>query len=473
MTDHISPVLGCNLGCDYCYEEPSREMTKKKVQEEYDLEAVLDKIAQWKEVNPDEPPGLHGGEPLLLPKPHLRAIYEEIRDHWPAEEFGSTHIQTNGTLIDEGHIEIFKEFDVNVGISCDGPADLNDLREARQGGEDVTRTMTEETHEAIDLCIENDIALGVITVVHEINAGTDERHDRLLEWMDYLNRNGVYGHYNPAIPYEDIQEDVSLSPERYGDVLIRTWEWMQERGQTHRNWDPCRRFQNNLLGLGLTNCVQSRCDVFNTQAARVIDGQGEETGCGKGWDEGDGVPFLQGASTDQEWEQNDARYQMLKQVPGTCPHDKTGEVPDEDLGGQKGCRYWNLTNAGCPGAGVDDDYRNRSIWHEANHRLYERIENDMRRMFPAIKLVTDFEWDTEYYEAVTSEGLDIRPFSNITHSPNDPAGVHTGRSDHTVWDALDEEAADFDTTVERYKQKYGEENVTVDREERSIHGDTT
>ncbi len=472
MTNHISPVIGCNLGCEYCYEEPGRQMTDEKVNEEYDLDLILEKIDDWAERFPHNPPGLHGGEPLLIPKRDLRAIFEKIREHWPVEN-QSCHIQTNGTLIDDEHVEIFKEYNVRVGISCDGPAELNDLREARQGGEDVTRRMTEETHDAIDKLIDEGINLGIIVVTHELNCGTDERLEKLLDWMDYLNRNGVRGHYNPAIPYEDVQNDISLSAERLGDVFIRTWEWMMEPGQTHRNWDPMRRFQDNLLGLGLGNCVQARCDVYNTGAAKVINGEGEATGCGKGWDEGDGVPFLQGESTDQEWNEVEERYEALKQIPGNCPHDDGEEYEEDiDLGGQKGCRYWNLTNAGCPGAGINDDYRNRSIFHEAHHRLYHRIENDMRRMFPSIKMVTDVRWDAPIYKQIKEEGLNIHPFSNIRITDNGDSGVASGSSSHSVWDALNYEES-FDEVVDRFEEKYPEEAITVDYESESIHGDTT
>lgn len=451
-----------------CYEEPGRQMTEEKVREEYDIDLILEKIDDWAERFPNNPPGLHGGEPLLIPKPHMRAIYERVKEHW---EDSRPHIQTNGTLLDDDHIEIFKEFDVRVGMSCDGPAELNDERMARQGGEDVTRRMTQATHEAIDRVIDAGVNLGIIVVLHEQNAGTDERLEILLDWLDYLTENGVMGHYNPAIPYEDVQEDISLSPDRLGDVYIRTWEWMMEPGQTHRSWDPMRLFQDNLLGVKLGNCVQTKCDVYNTAAAPIINGAGETTGCGKGWDEGDGVPFLQGESTDQGWNETEERYEILKQIPGSCSHDD-GEEYDEDidLGGQKGCRYWQLTHAGCPGAGIGHDYRRRSIWHEPTHRLYERIENDMRRMFPKIKLVTDLKWDTPFAEQAKRGELDIKPFSNIQNSSGGPGGVMNGSSEHQVWDAIKDDLT-FDEIVEYYKHQYPEESLTIEPENESIHAD--
>lgn len=471
MTQHVAPVVGCNLGCTYCYEEPSREMTEKKINEEYELEPILEKLDDWAEKFPNKPPGLHGGEPLLIPKPDLRAIYEKIREHWGQDGTMSSHIQTNATLIDDDHIEIFKEFNVNVGVSCDGPAELNDERKARQGGEDVTQRMTDATHNAIHRLADEGIGVGVIVVLHELNAGTEERFEKLLEWMDELNQKGVSGHFNPAIPYEDVQNDISIDVERLGDRYIRTWEWMMEPGQTHRSWDPCRRFQDNLMGLSLKNCVQSRCDVYNTGAAKVIHGDGESSGCGKGWDEGDGVPFLQGESTDQEWNETEERYEMMKQIPGNCPHDEGEEhEEDVDLGGMKGCRFWNVTNGGCPGAGQEDDYRNRSIWHEADHRLYHRIEKDMRRMFPSIKLVTDVAWDAKVAEQTMKDDLDIKPFSNIDQRDGQP-GVE-GSSEHDVYDAIEDERP-FGEIVEEFQEKYPEESITIDRETESIHGDTT
>lgn len=335
MTIHISIDTGCNLGCEYCYEEPDRVQQGNHIRNEYDLDKIFARLDQFREKY-DEIPGLHGGEPLLIPHDDLDKIFAYITEHWD----GSPHIQTNGTLIDDEHVDLFLKYDVDVGISCDGPGELNSLRQARGEMEDgsptdITDTMTERTTENIARCSEAGCQVGLIVVLTEQNAGTDERLEILLDWMDTLAESGITGHYNPAIPYEDIQTDESLSPERLKEVYLRTYEWMKE--ESYRVWNPMAGYKDNLLGAQLTNCVNNKCDSHNAGAAKIITGDGDTTGCGKTWSAvGDGVPFLQGDSNGSEYGEGEERYQMLKQLPGWV----TENAPD--MGGCKGCRYWNV-----------------------------------------------------------------------------------------------------------------------------------
>lgn len=476
MTIHIAANTGCNLGCEYCYEEPDRELKQEQIDNEYDLDLIFERLEQFKEDRAGvEVPGLHGGEPLLIRDEDLEEIFKWIHENYDGR---GTHIQTNGTLLTEDHVEMFDKYNVDVGISMDGPAELNESRIARAGGEDVTDKMTQRTQDAIEKIVEHpNVNVGVIVVVTKTNCGTDERLEKLLDWMDWLNQNGVYGHYNPAIPYEDVQEDLSVSPERLKEVYLRTWEWMKE--EEYREWDPMQEFQDNLLGLKLGNCVNNKCDVYNAAAAQIIKGDGGTTGCGKTWATvGDGIPFLQGDSTGNEYEETEERYEMLKQVPGPYTEEvQNGELPD--MGGCKGCDYWTVCQGGCPSAGLDYDYRNRVRWCPAIYALYEKVEEDMRSMFPGIRLITDLSWDAPISDAAATGQLDIKPFGHIRQETTAEKGSVSGRPSEDVGTVFEEAlqsagglGQDFDTLVENYKSEFPEEWLTIDRETNEIHADS-
>lgn len=466
MAIHIAANTGCNLGCTYCYEEPDREMKEEQIEKEYDIDEIMETLGEWKERYPDTMPGMHGGEPMLVKDEHLDQIFNFITEHWD----GRPHIQTNGTILSDSHVEMFKKYDVGVGISCDGPVELNTERKARIGGEDATDNMSEQVHENIERLVDEGIGCGIITVLHKTNAGTDERLEKLLEWMDWLNKNGVSGHYNPAIPYEDVQQDVSLSPERLKEVYLRTWEWI--KAEPYRSWNPMQQYVDNLLGVQLGNCVNNKCDPYNAGAAKIIKGDGSTTGCGKTWDFGDGVPFLQGPSTGNEYNNDDSRYEMLKQVPGA-----PGDDSAPDMGGCRGCRYWNVCQGGCPGAGQNDDWRNKTIWCGAKYALYEQIEHDIRAIMPNVRLVTDLPWDAEVSDTASSWQLDIKPFAAIRPDQDGNSSSY-GNATHgfgSVEEQVPDEALPdrtFEEKVERYKREYGEEVVTVDRERGEIHADS-
>ncbi|WP_135855222.1 radical SAM protein [Halorussus salinus] len=429
MTILVEPNTGCNLGCTYCYEEPDRQHSQADIDAEYDIEKMMDRLEQFSEKY-SEVPSLFGGEPLLMRNEHIEQIFEWIYQEYDLEETGRyTQIQTNGTLIEDEHIEMFEKYRVHVGISCDGPPGLNDLRLARSevDGEmrDVTETMTERTLDAIDRLKKTDVPVGIITVLTTQNAGTDEKFEQLLDWMDDLTQHGIHGHFNPAIPYEDIQEDQSLSPERLKEVYLRSWEWF--KAEPYHQWGPMTNYIDNLLGNHLKYCINDKCDPFNAAGAKVIKGDGATSGCGKTWSGvGDGSAFLQGDSTGNEYNNTEERYEMLKQVPG--PHTE-GE---EDQGGCKGCRYWNVCTGGCPAAGMDYDYRNRTRDCEAKYALYKQIEEDVRAMFPGIRLITDAPWDAPLADLTITNDVDIMPFAGMHHSqaedPNVVGGSHDAPS---------------------------------------------
>jgi uncharacterized protein len=423
MTILIEPNTGCNLGCTYCYEEPDRQHSQAEIDAEYDIEKMMDRLDEFSEKYP-EVPTLFGGEPLLMRNEHIERIFKWIYEEYDLEETGRySGIQTNGTLIKDAHIEMFEKYRVQVGISCDGPSGLNDLRLARteMGGEmrDVTETMTDRTLNSIDRLKKTDVPVNIITVLTKQNAGTDEKLEQLLDWMSDLTKHGVNGHFQPAIPIEGVQENQSMSPERIKEVYLQSWEWY--KAEPYHQWGPMTHYVDNLLGNHLAYCVNAKCDPFNPAGAKVIQGDGGTSGCGKTWSGvGDGQSFLQGDSTGNEYNNTEERYEMLKQVPG--PYTE-GE---EDQGGCKGCRYWNLCTGGCPADGIDHDYRNRTRNCKAKYALYEKIEEDLRAMLPGIRLVTDAPWDAPLADMTVSREVDIKPFAGMHHSQAENPSVSGG-----------------------------------------------
>jgi len=142
MTVEVRPLGDkCNIKCRYCYQEGIR--TAGNVPTRYDLDAImatLDRLA--------EPFSLFGGEIMLTRRPDLERLMQLGFDR-----HGGVGMQTNGTLIEERDIELFRKYHVRVGISIDGPGPLNDARWA--GSLPATRRATARIEAAIEtLCRE-------------------------------------------------------------------------------------------------------------------------------------------------------------------------------------------------------------------------------------------------------------------------------------------------------------------------------
>lgn len=120
----------CNIQCTYCYWFRDADVYKKPAVltrdtedafcvrlEEHIREFELDQFLVV----------FHGGEPLLFPKHRFDAFLKKIK---AIEDRTGCTIQrgltSNGILIDEAWVRLFKEHDVVVTVSLDGPAEIND-----------------------------------------------------------------------------------------------------------------------------------------------------------------------------------------------------------------------------------------------------------------------------------------------------------------------------------------------------------
>lgn len=125
---------GCNLRCDYCFEEaPLIPIDFKPVlmSEETAKEAIdyFDQLTdRYGRSNQKKIIHLYGGEPLLN-KNVIKYVISHISNINKMRGFEKYEvvIVTNGILIDEDIAKLFSSHQVTVGISLDGPQDINDI----------------------------------------------------------------------------------------------------------------------------------------------------------------------------------------------------------------------------------------------------------------------------------------------------------------------------------------------------------
>ena len=173
--------LGCNFGCLYCYEGPIKPGEKKP---EIDYEAVEAEIERAYGIRPSTI-CLHGGEPTTLPKDKIERILKK-----GFEIAGKTSIQTNGYLIDDDHIELFKKYKTGVGLSVDGPWPLNEFR--GKGDKKKRKRQTKKILKNLDKMKEAGIGVSVIAVIHKAN-GTGDRIEVMKRWVKELHDKGISG----------------------------------------------------------------------------------------------------------------------------------------------------------------------------------------------------------------------------------------------------------------------------------------
>lgn len=339
--------LPCNLNCAYCYQKSVRE----KGIPPYNLDAVMKTAWQLHKDDPDELVVLHGGEPLQLPFDGIERI---LRETYQMQ--GHTSINTNGTLITEDTIKLFKRYKTSVAISFDGIYPLNSLR-GYPDDQKKCKEYSDKLLDTIEALTSEGILVSVMMVLHKANA-TADKLKLLGESIIQLSRMGVYfGKFNWCkLPYPNPYELTS-------DELFNAFKTIAKITLgTPIEYAPTNYFLENLWGSKPNDCNMSMCDIFSTDRAKVIRGDGSVASCTCG-------SHING-NTVRASEPSLERYMALQKIPiadGSC----------------KGCKYWNICFGGCPG--TSNDWRPKDPYCPFYYRAYEYLEATIRNFEPVFK----------------------------------------------------------------------------------------
>lgn len=334
--------VNCNIGCRYCYQNPQRDagnLTKA-----YDVEAM--KAAILKAGGSFV---VFGGEPLLTAEEDLEALWA-----WGLEQFGNNGVQTNGTLINDNHIRMFRAYRVHVGISVDGPAELNEARWA--GTSERTGRATAKTHASIERLCREGMPPSLIVTLHRQNA-TEDRLPIMHAWFRHLDGLGVQQVRLHVLEVETaaVQQTYALSA-RENVVALSSFARL-ERELGHLRFDIFRDMDSLLMARDdQAACVWRACDPYTTAAVQGVEGMGQSSNCGR--TNKDGIDFIKGEIPGYE------RYIALYHTP-------------QEHGGCQGCRFFLFCKGQCPGTAIDGDWRNRTehcdLWKQLFRQIEERL----------------------------------------------------------------------------------------------------
>ena len=167
----LQPTPFCNLDCSYCY-LPDRNSTARM--NWTTLELAVDRVLTSPFVDKTLSVVWHSGEPLVLPIDWYEEAFARIESLNAGRTRIVHHLQTNGVLINDRWIDLFRRNRVGLGLSIDGPARIHDAhRKTRSGAGTHHRVMR-----AIDLLNNSRLEYHVICVLTSasINAA-DEMHN--------------------------------------------------------------------------------------------------------------------------------------------------------------------------------------------------------------------------------------------------------------------------------------------------------
>ena len=340
MSIEVRPLgVKCNIQCQYCYQNPQRDAGN--IPRSYNMEKM--KAAIEREGRNFT---LFGGEALLVPEEDLEELWS-----WGFQKYGKNAVQTNGTLINDKHIRMFKQYNVGVGISIDGPRELNDIRWV--GTLEKTRETTAKIENTIEKLCEQGISPSLIVTLHRGNA-TEDKLPIMHDWFRYLESIGITSArlHILEVENESIQRKYVLTNEENISAFLSFAKLEEEL--INLKFDVFTDMRNLLLGQdNNSTCIWNACDPYTTKAVQGIEGNGSSSNCGR--TNKDGIDFIKSNTEGFE------RYLALYNTP-------------QEYSGCNGCRFFLMCKGQCPGTAIEGDWRNKTEHCEVWKNLYRYLE---------------------------------------------------------------------------------------------------
>lgn len=255
----VQPTPFCNIDCTYCY-LPNRSSKKRLSSETAAI--VFEKLFRFPTIRGAVTIVWHAGEPLVLPVSYYEQMFDLIKSLAPSDLEVYHSFQTNGTLISDEWCEFIKRWQINVGVSIDGPAQFHDLNRKQRNGSGSF----ERTFEGLRKLQRADIPFHVISVLTVESMAAPERLldfyvDNAIKYVCFnieeqegLNsQSNLVGSKAPDLQYRDFLERfLHLNVQRNQPVLVREVENSMRSIEYHGR--EIRNQQSEPFGIVSVDC---------------------------------------------------------------------------------------------------------------------------------------------------------------------------------------------------------------------------
>ena len=251
----VKPTHDCNLNCSYCYDKLNREResnsrmsmdTVKKT-----VQVFQGHIRHWI---------WHGGEPLLMGLDFFQQANDLI---WSIDQDVRIAMQTNGTLITQKTIEMFKKYGINPSLSFDGIHN------------NKTRNNTARIIQVIDLLEQNKMEYGMIMLINPNNI------DDLIGEYEFFKRLRINVQMNTVFKARGNDGSKNMDHVKIAKEICKLFDhWIYDSINPADSL-LCRYYVNLLIGGG-EHCLCH--DTMCNGRWYGVHPQGELTPCGRDWD---------------------------------------------------------------------------------------------------------------------------------------------------------------------------------------------
>jgi uncharacterized protein len=174
----VQPTPFCNINCNYCY-LPDRK--NKATMSPDVLRALFEKVFASGWACDQLTVIWHAGEPLVMPVSYYEEAFKLIESLRPQDIQVRHSFQTNGLLLSKNWCDLFKKWQVGVGVSIDGPRRFNDAHRVGRNG----RSTFDKVIAGIRLLRSEQVPFHVISVL------THQSLDSPDEMLEFYRSEGI------------------------------------------------------------------------------------------------------------------------------------------------------------------------------------------------------------------------------------------------------------------------------------------
>jgi len=284
-------TTACNLNCRYCYRKNDAHAAMSK-------DVVLAALSLATRSGLPFHIQLAGGEPTLEPDMIEFVGRRVLEDRLPA----TLALQTNGTLWDRKMVDLCRRYKIAIGVSLDGPPDVQESLRGRSGATFRSLAMFEQER----------MPVRVTTVLSSINI--TRLYDLVLTLSGFNNIRGVG--FDPLVMTGAAQERTDLLPSA-ANVRAGIRDFMEglEQIKACRNVSfEWREMQVILRALTEKRSFRPYCHACRGESLAVHP-NGEVYPCGQSV----GDPVMSVGTVDAiDWNKLVSCYQGIT-LRGDCP----------------------------------------------------------------------------------------------------------------------------------------------------------
>ena len=247
----------CNLDCEYCFyldrdadpysSLPGRRMTVET------LERLVDTYLFYS--YPNSTFAFQGGEPTLAGLPFFEKLVRLQQEYGRNGQSVSNALQTNAMLLDKNWCDLFREYQWLLGVSLDGPEEMNDLYRFNK----EKRGTWKRVVQSVELLKKEKVEFNVLCVLSQANVAKPRELYRFYRGLGIDNLQ--------FIPLAEFAADgtphpFTITPQQYGHFLCELFEvwWPERRKVRVRSFD---NIAEAVAGQKPGNCtMHETCDSY-------------------------------------------------------------------------------------------------------------------------------------------------------------------------------------------------------------------